>query len=473
MFPGPICVSLIPKNVAEVFHPVTEGADCIEVRLDYLDNPAASDRIQWRDLPAPVIATCRGRDQGGRFAGSIDDEMRILERAVQNGARWVDVDYRFARQFGPAKVIGSYHDFESTPENLEGLLDAVCQSPVAVAKIATFVRTWSDNRRLLELLEKSWPKPVIVIGMGPMGQITRIIGPSRGSALTYTGVGAGSAPGQLTLRDLIDTYRFREIGRSTQLIGIVGNPVDHSRSPLLHNSAFQAAGLDYVYMKFPVERVDDFFDNAGPIGISGFSVTIPHKVTVLPYLEQVSAEARAVGAVNTVYRDEDQWKGDNTDVHGIREALKGFDARGKKVVVLGTGGAARAAVAALDSAESVTVLSRTREAGTLDWSRQVQVDRLENCSSYETDLLVNATPVGMTPDIESTPVSGPIHAKLVFDMVYNPPQTRLLRDAGAQGKQVVRGTAMFVAQAARQFEIWTGKPAPESVYGAPAVPLEI
>ncbi len=468
MFPGPICVSLTPKNAAEVISPVTEGADCIEVRLDYLEHPGASEGIEWRDLPVPVIATCRGRDQGGRFAGSIGDELRILEGAVRNGARYVDVDYRFARQFSPADVIGSYHDFDSTPEDLEGLLAAVCQSPVSVAKIATFVRTWSDNRRLLELLEKPWPKPVIVIGMGPIGQITRIIGPSRGSALTYTSVGDESAPGQLTLRELIDTYRFREVGPSTRLLGIVGNPLDHSRSPVLHNRAFQAMGLDYVYMKFPVERVDDFFDHARSIGIGGFSVTIPHKVDVMPYLERVTAEARAVGAVNTVYLDGTLWKGDNTDMHGIREALKGFDVQGKKVVVLGTGGAARAAVAALDSAESVTLLSRTRKAGTLDWSRRVQVDRLENCSSYETDLLVNATPVGMTPEIEATPVSGPIHANLVFDMVYNPPRTRLLRDAAAQGKQVISGTAMFFAQAARQFEIWTGHPAPEAVFGAPA-----
>ena len=125
MFPGPICVALTPRNAAEVFSPATEGADCIEVRLDYLENPEASDLIEWGDLRAPAIATCRGRRQGGRFAGSIDDELRILERAVSNGARWVDVDYRFARGFPPADVIGSYHDFDSTPEDLEGLLDAV------------------------------------------------------------------------------------------------------------------------------------------------------------------------------------------------------------------------------------------------------------------------------------------------------------------------------------------------------------
>jgi len=467
MFPGPVCISLAPENAADVCDAATDGADCIEVRLDYLGNPEDSARIKWRDLPAPAIATCRGHALGGRFPGSAADELRILDQAVRNGARYVDIDYRSAREFPTADVIGSYHDFDSTPEDLEGLLDAVCQSPASVAKIATMVRSWSDNRRLLELLEKSWPKPVIVIGMGPLGQITRIVGPCRGSALTYVAAGRRSAPGQPTFKELIDTYRFREILPTTRLIGIVGNPVDHSLSPALHNKAFQVEGLDFVYMKFPVERVDDFFDNAERIGIEGCSVTVPHKIEVMRYLDQLTPEAVAVGAVNTVYRDNGQWKGDNTDVHGVRAALKGFSVRGKKVVVLGAGGAARAAVAALELAESVTVLSRTGKEGALDWPRQVNVDRLENFSSYEADLLVNATPVGMTPNDRATPVPGPIYASVVFDMVYSPPRTRLLQEAAAQGKQVVAGTAMFVAQAARQFEIWTGRPAPESVFGTP------
>ena len=472
MFPGSVCISLTPKAVAEVVASATDGADCVEVRLDYLDDPEASREIRWGDLPVPAIATCRGRAEGGLFGGSRDDQLRILEQAVRNGARWVDVDYRFARQFSSAGVISSYHDFNSTPEDLRGLLDAVCQSPASVAKIATSVRTWSDNRRLLDLLDEPWPRPVIVIGMGALGQITRIVGPCRGSALTYASVGQPSAPGQLGLQELLDTYRFREIAPSTRLIGIVGNPVGHSRSPALHNKAFQVTGLDYVYMKFPVESVDDFFRNAERIGIEGFSVTIPHKVEVMRYLDDVTPEASAVGAVNTVYRDEGRWKGDNTDVYGVREALKGFDVRGKKVIVLGTGGAARAAVAALESAESVTVLSRTMEARTLDWSRPVNVDRLENYSGHEEDLLVNATPVGMTPDIDAMPIRGTIHADLVFDMIYSPGQTHLLSEATRQGKQVVTGTEMFVSQAARQFEIWTGQPAPEPVFGPSAALLE-
>ena len=420
--------------------------------------------VRWSDLPVPAIATCRGRDRGGRFEGSIEEELRILGRAVENGAQYVDVDFRFAKEFPTAGVIGSYHDFDSTPEDLEDLLDAVCRSPVSVAKVATMVRSWTDNRRLLALLDRSWPKPVVVVGMGPMGQITRVIGPSRGSALTYTSSGEKAAPGQLALDELLDTYRFRQIGGGTRIIGIVGNPVDHSASPALHNRAFEASGLDYVYLKFPVDAVDDFFGNLKQIGIDGFSVTIPHKIAIMRFLDKVSPEAEAVGAVNTVYREDSKWIGDNTDVHGIRAALKDFDPRGKSVLIIGTGGAARAAVAALDEAASITLLSRTRKEETLEWSRRVPVDSLENSSRYDVDLLINASPVGMSPDVDETPVSGPIGARLVFDMVYSPLRTRLLREAEAQGKQTISGMVMLVAQAARQFEIWTKHPAPQSVF---------
>jgi 3-dehydroquinate dehydratase/shikimate dehydrogenase len=465
MFPGPVCLSLTPRRAADVSRAVTVGADCIEVRLDYLNDPGESVDVRWRDLPAPAIATCRGREQGGRFRGSVEAEVRILQRAVEDGARYVDVDYRIARAFGTAEVIGSYHDFARTPEDLGEILDAICRTSVSVAKVATMVESWSDNRRLFDLLERPWPKPVIVIGMGPMGQITRVALPFRGSALTYVAQEERSAPGQLGLSELIETYRFRQLGARTRMIGIVGNPVEHSRSPELHNRAFRAAGLDYVYLKFPVLELSDFFETATHVGIEGFSITIPHKIAAMEYLDEVTPDAQAVGAVNTVYRDGDKWKGDNTDVHGIREALKDFDARGKNVVILGTGGAARAAVVALESAGSITLLSHTRDAGMLDWpSRRVKVDRLQNYRQYDADLLVNATPVGMMPDVEATPVTNFLRAKVVFDMVYNPTRTRLLREASSQGIQVVSGTAMFVAQAARQFEIWTGRPVPRGVY---------
>jgi shikimate dehydrogenase len=315
------------------------------------------------------------------------------------------------------------------------------------------VNSWSDNRRLFELLKREWPKPVIVTGMGEIGQITRLAGPSRGGFLTYAAAPAGpsSAPGLLTAREMLEVYRFRKIRRETKPVGILGNPVGHSLSPVIHNRGFDALNLDFVYLKFPAPDVKDFFANAREIGIEGCSVTIPHKTAVIPFLHSVTLEAQEAGAVNTIYRREGEWAGDNTDVHGVRVALKtaGFDPAGKTVTILGSGGAAKAAQAALKGARKVTVLARSE---------------LALAANSGCDLLINATPLGMWPAIDATPLDGPIPAKVVFDMVYNPPITRLLRAAADQGKTIIPGTAMFLAQAARQFEIWTGHEAPAEIF---------
>ncbi len=450
---GGLCVSLTPGNLDDVFASDVSGADCVEVRLDYLSDPQSSIHARWDRLPAPVIATCRGKERGGLFAGTIEEETRILEHAARNGAQFVDIDYRFAKPFAGAQVIGSFHDFAATPADVKATLERACASAAQIAKVATFVNSWADNRCLLDLLSSSWSKPVIVAGMGNMAQITRIIGPSRGSFLTYASAAAGreAAPGQITAREMIETYRFRKLRTSTKLIGIIGMPLGHSLSPVLHNRAFEAMGLDFVYMKFPTADVRDFFENAAAIGIEGFSVTIPHKRAVLPFLDEQTPEAVEAGAVNTVFRRNGRWIGDNTDVHGVRAALSAasFDPVGKKVVILGNGGAAKAAVVALKEAREVVVLSR-RE--------------IPDIQQYPCDLLINATPVGMYPAMDSSPVTGSIPASVVFDMVYNPSITRLLRAAADEGKTIVQGTTMFLAQAARQFEIWTGVAAPPQIF---------
>ena len=464
MPPVPICVSLTPRRVEDIFAADIAGADCVEARLDYLEDPEESMNTRWDELGIPLIAACRGRDRGGMFEGSIDDELRILGRAAANGARFVDVDYRFARPFDGASVIGSFHSFGNTPADLETLMESICQKRISMAKVATMVNTWDDNRRLLELLGRRWSKPVVVIGMGDMGQITRIVGPLRGSALIYASSGCASAPGQLSLRELRQTYRLGKLSGAARLIGVIGRPLGHSRSPELHNRAFEALGLDYVYVKLPVEDLDDFFANARRIGIESFSVTIPHKVEVMGRLDRLTPDAELAGAVNTVFLQDGLWVGDNTDVHGIRKALSGVDIAGKRVVILGTGGAARAAVTALDESCSITVLSRQAEPGIAQWSREVRVDRFDKVADYNCELLINATPVGMAPDEDGCPIRGTIGAEAVFDMVYNPSETRLLKAAAEQGKVAIPGTRMFLAQAARQFEIWTGRAAPAEVF---------
>ena len=250
--PGALCVSLTPRSLQEVFSSDLTGADCAEVRLDYLDNPQESVQARWDRLALPVIATCRGKERGGRFEGSIEQEISILQSAVENGAKFVDIDYRSARSFPGAQVIASFHDFEKTPLDIDSVLDNACAGPGDIAKVATFVNAWEDNRRLLSLLERRWPKPVIVIGMGDIGQITRVIGPSRGSFLTYAASKNMSAPGQLSVREMLDVYR----------------------------------------------------------GIAGFSITSPYQTVVIPFLDGLTAAARDAGAVNTVSFQDGKWIGD-------------------------------------------------------------------------------------------------------------------------------------------------------------------
>jgi 3-dehydroquinate dehydratase/shikimate dehydrogenase len=450
---GNLCVSLTGESLQDVFASDISGVDCVEVRLDYLKNPQESLTARWDRFPVPVIATCRGKERGGLFEGSIEEEIQILESAARNGAKYVDIDYRFARPVASAEVIASYHNFEETPANLEAIVEQAFASNAQIAKVATQVNRWDDNRRLLGLLASKNPKPLIISGMGDLGQITRIVGPSRGSFLSYAASDRLAAPGQLSVKEMLETYKFRRIQPSTKVLGILGMPVGHSKSPLLHNRAFAAANVDFVYVKLPAPDIKEFAENARAVGLSGFSVTIPHKVTVMPFLARVTPSAAAVGAVNTVSDENGKWSGENTDVHGVDSALKaaGFDARGKKIVVLGRGGGSKAAVAAVKGAREVTILSRAEMA---------------EASRTKCDLLINATPVGMYPNVEDSPVQGTIPADVVFDMVYNPPTTALLRQAAAQNKKTVSGTAMFLAQAARQFEIWTGQPAPAEVYSS-------
>jgi 3-dehydroquinate dehydratase/shikimate dehydrogenase len=448
---GGLCVALTPESLDEIFSQDILGADYVEVRLDHLKEPQQAEHARWDRFPVPVIATCRGVDRGGRFPGSITEECRILDTAVANGAKFVDIDYQFVRKFGSAEVIASYHNFDHTPPDLESIIARACATSAEIAKVSTHVNRWADNRRIFVALSRKWDKPVIATGMGDLGQITRIAGPSRGSFLSYAFSGNESAPGQVSLKEMLNVYKFRRVRKSTKLLGVLGMPVGHSKSPVLHNRAFEKSNLDFAYMKFPANDLDDFFENAPHCGVEGFSVTIPHKMAIIPFLNRLGPEASRVGAVNTVSRAPDGWVGDNTDVDGARAALRsaGFNPAGRRVIILGRGGGAKAAEAAVEGAAEVLRLSRN--------------DDLKS-NAFDCDLLINATPVGMYPNVEDSLAEGTIAAGMVFDMVYNPTITQLLRNAQSQGKTIIQGGVMLAAQAARQFEIWTGKPAPAGVY---------
>jgi 3-dehydroquinate dehydratase/shikimate dehydrogenase len=294
----------------EVFSSDLTGADCAEVRLDYLDSPQESVHARWDRLRLPVIATCRGKGYGGRFEGSIEEEMRILRCAVQNGAQFVDIDYRSAKFFGGAQVIASFHDFSGTPAGIDGVVDYACAEPGGVAKVATFVNSWADNRRLLSLLPRQWPKPLIIVGMGEIGQITRVIGPSRGSFLTYAASTNASAPGQLSVREMLDVYGFRRMKPSTKVVGILGSAAGDSMLPDVYNRAFAMLELDFVCLRFSAPDLKDFLQNAPAIGVVGFCVATSHETAVIPLLDGLTAKAREAGAIDTVSLQDGKWIGD-------------------------------------------------------------------------------------------------------------------------------------------------------------------
>jgi len=265
------------------------------------------------------------------------------------------------------------------------------------------------------------------------------------------------------------------IDADTKLIALIGDPVAHSVSPAMQNAAFRALGLNYAYLAFQVSAKDLGGAIAGVrgLGLRGANITIPHKTAVLPLLDQIDEQARRIGAVNTIVNEDSRLTGHNTDAPGFLTALRrgGFESRGEKAVVLGAGGAARAIVFALrDAGASVAIINRThgaaealaKETGSLAFPM------IESCLKEAIDgssLIVNATSIGMSPDNDSTPLPAQLlrAGMTVFDSVYRPRRTRLLRDADAAGCRTIGGLEMLVEQGALAFELWTGERAPREV----------
>ncbi len=276
-----------------------------------------------------------------------------------------------------------------------------------------------------------------------------------------------------------------EINAQTKLCGVIGNPVEHSLSPAIHNAAFRKLGLNFVYLAFPVENIADAVRGLRALGnVRGFSVTIPHKVSAIRFLDEVEPTARQIGAINTIVVDHGKLTGYNTDASGALRALQdnGIELKGRRVVLLGSGGAARAIAFALAADSAVAELfvlgidEVERQCLVRDLQAKTSLRVHEAALSEDTlrrllpdaQVLIHCTPVGMYPKIQETCVpAGLLHARLaVMDIVYNPQETRLLKDAEAAGCRTIRGLEMFLNQAAAQFELWTNQPAPTDVMRA-------
>lgn len=439
-------------------------ADLVELRLDTVADPSAAGALAGRRRP--VIVTCRPAWEGGWFRGSEEERHRLLSEAQQRGAEYVDVEW--AAQFhdiiaarGGQGVIVSRHDFTGMPPDLADQVRAMRATGAEIVKVAVTTRRLSDCVALLGLAA-TIPAPKVVIGMGETGLATRVLASRFHSCWTYAGT--DSASGQPSLSQLLADLAFRSVGERTALYAVVGRPVMHSLSPAIHNAAFRAARLDAVYLPLAAADFDDFLAFADAFGLMGASVTAPFKIAAFERAEGSDAVTRRIGAVNTLRRHGSGWAGCNTDVGGFLAPLQQrMPLRDRRATILGAGGAARAVAEALHSAGAhVSVAARRRDA-----AQAVAQLVGGNAAGWPPtpgswDVLVNATPVGMTPDICDSPLpGGPFTGALVYDLVYDPPETRLLQEARAAGCATIGGLEMLLAQAQQQFEWWTGLKAPE------------
>lgn len=477
-----ICITIretTPEKISQSLSRITGIAGFLELRLDYLESPHFPPALlgEWKKRAGiPIIATFRRKPNGGEFRGSVQEQMEMVRLILEGEPDYLDLEIETVEehlngdlrrlQGGSTRLIVSYHNFQETPEDLGKIYDRLCRVIPDVVKVATLAKCFSDNFKFKRLIAQSAAdqRPIIAVAMGELGGVTRLLAPSWGSLLTYASIEKGkeSAPGQFQAEELQELYSTDLIQSDTRYYGVLGYPLGHSLSPHIHNAAFRQLGLNCRYFPLPVRELQDFASSLDYF--SGLSITIPYKQAITQFAQKVDDSVHEAGAANTLVQQNGRWVAYNTDLDGIELALQNpFRAGVSTAVLLGTGGAARAAAAFLKRKGcQVVVLGRDLQkvkAFAQDYG--FDSDLLSGISHHAADLLINTTPVGMAPLIEHSPLpADTLQFKYVFDMVYNPLETRLLKLAKDQGCQTISGLEMFIGQAARQFELWTTTPAP-------------
>ena len=478
-----VCVAVTGADASEMMEKaeaLVRDNPFLEFRLDYLPKPGlAIPKIKAFMESHPgtvVIATCRRTVAGGRFRGSMASELDILAKASGAGCQLLDVELQTAIKSKPAQLqklrgrsalILSFHDFRGTKR-----LDETLQKMLAVQadfyKIVSTATTLSDNVTMIKFLAKESDKHSLIgICMGEQGIISRVLGVRAGSVFTFAALSPDekTAPGQVTAQELRNVYRIEQVDAATRVYGVAGDPVVHSLSPAIMNAAFRRENVNAVYLTLHAKTLKDLLTCVREIPLHGISVTMPYKEAILKHLDNTDSHTTKIGACNTVVRAQDgKLYGFNTDAAGVVRPLERRlpTLEGAKILVLGAGGAARAAVFGLKERScEVYILNRTAgPAKKLARQARARTAKRADLKKLSFDVIINATPVGMGNTRETPLQEHEINARYVFDMIYDPAETRLLKLARERGAQVIPGIEMFVQQAARQFEIWTGKPAP-------------
>lgn len=498
---APIMAESIDKMVINMGKAKQDGADLVEIRLDSLKSfhPDEDLKTLLKECPLPTLFTYRPTWEGGMYDGDEKKRLDALRLAMELGADYIDVELQVAHEFNDSicgkkpekfKLIVSSHNYLDTPpvEDLGNLVARIQATGADIVKIATTALEITDVTRVFQISVHS-QVPFIGMVMGDRGFISRILCPKFGGFLTFGTIESGivSAPGQPSMKDLLYLYNFRQIGPDTKVFGIIGKPVYHSKSPLLYNEAFKSVGFDGVYVPLLVDDVSNFLRTYSSTDFAGFSCTIPHKEAALKCCDEVDPVAKSIGAVNCIIRRPTDGKlfGYNTDYVGaisaIEDGLRGSHNNisntadsplaGKLFVVIGAGGAGKAlAYGAKEKGARVVIANRTydraRELADTVGGDALSLADLEKFHPEDGMILANTTSIGMQPKVDETPI--PKHAltsySLVFDAVYTPKITRLLREAEESGATIVSGLEMFIGQAYEQFERFTGLPAPKELF---------
>jgi len=477
-----VCVAVTGADATEMIEKaesLIRDNPFLEFRLDYLSHPAqALPKIKKFTEYHPhvtSIATCRRVASDGKFRGSIVSQLDILTKAAAAGCQIVDVELQSALRCtsqqllklrSKAALVLSHHDFRGT-KNLDKTLEKMVSIPADFYKIVSTATMLSDNVAIMKFLEENGGKHSLVgLCMGQQGIISRVLGVRAGSVFTFAAVSPDekTAPGQITAQELRSTYRIEQIDAATRVYGVAGDPVAHSLSPAIMNAALHRENVNGVYVALHAKTLKDLLTCVREIPIHGLSITMPYKQAIVSHLDNTDSQTTKIGACNTVVRAQDgKLYGFNTDAVGVVRPLEQRITLEKaRILVLGAGGAARAAVFGLkERGAEVFILNRSAiPAQKLARQAKAKTIKRTDLKKLSFDVIVNATPVGMTNLRESPLTADEIKARYVLEMIYDPQETQLMKLATERGAEVIPGSEMFVHQAARQFEIWTGKPAP-------------
>lgn len=460
----------------ELEEAVKRGAQFLELRLDFMAKAVDFKRL----LPhkrCPWVATLRRHTDGGRWKGTEDERKMVLRQAHVAGFDWVDLETDIAdeiKRFRDIKRIVSYHNFNETPDDLETIYERMAKQDADVLKVVTLAQHPKDCLRVLNLIRNA-KRPTVGHCMGEIGVPSRILSLKYGAPFLYAAFNKerGIAPGLPSMEEVQRYFQVDRLNAETAVYGVIGDPVAHSFSPALHNLMFRRTGLNAVYLPFRVPRgeLPETVQAFDAVPVSGYSVTIPHKEPAAALAVHADERVRETGAANTLVKRADGFHAFNTDYEAALEGLrrnmpvedgKRREIQGSGAMVLGTGGAARAVAHALHRAGAAPLWVVGRSLDKVDkLAGEVHGKPVEWAARHNIDaqIVVNCTPIGMHPNLDESP----IHASylkpglVVFDTVYNPEQTLLIKEARARGCQTVTGVEMFVRQAAMQFELFTGQ----------------